>query len=276
MSDQPQNPVQPPQPPAAPRFESPVTGPWAATEDVTQTAFPAAPAAATTPAAAPAPAPAPTPRFAPDRLVDAGRVHAGGCHARGPVQFAPPQAPAAPAQAASKSRGGVTPALLIAAVVGTAVLTSGGTYLAVSAGRGQEPGGTASQVAVSAPGTKAPAGGGTQNQQPPAQQAPAPTQTAPAPIQPVVPAPGGAQGSIVDIVKSVSPAVVTIQVDGVTSTDILGGSAQGSAVGSGVIFDSNGLDPDQPPRGVGRSDQGHRPAQGWPVIRRGRSTASTP
>jgi S1-C subfamily serine protease len=47
---------------------------------------------------------------------------------------------------------------------------------------------------------------------------------------------------VVDIVKSVSPAVVTIVADGITITDPQTGQAQqGSATGSGVIFDASGL-----------------------------------
>ena len=49
-------------------------------------------------------------------------------------------------------------------------------------------------------------------------------------------------GSVVDIVKAVSPAVVTIVSDGITSTDPqTGQTQQGTATGSGVIFDANGL-----------------------------------
>ena len=49
-------------------------------------------------------------------------------------------------------------------------------------------------------------------------------------------------GSVVDIVKAVSPAVVTIVADGITSTDPqTGQTQQGTATGSGVIFDANGL-----------------------------------
>ena len=47
---------------------------------------------------------------------------------------------------------------------------------------------------------------------------------------------------LVDIVKTVSPAVVTIQADGIASTDpTTGQTGTGSAIGSGVIFDANGL-----------------------------------
>ncbi len=45
-----------------------------------------------------------------------------------------------------------------------------------------------------------------------------------------------------DIVKAVSPAVVTIVADGITATDPQTGQTQtGTATGSGVIFDANGL-----------------------------------
>ena len=47
---------------------------------------------------------------------------------------------------------------------------------------------------------------------------------------------------MVDIVKAVSPAVVTIVAEGVTTTDPTTGQAStGTATGSGVIFDANGL-----------------------------------
>jgi S1-C subfamily serine protease len=47
---------------------------------------------------------------------------------------------------------------------------------------------------------------------------------------------------VVDIVKAVSPADVTIVADGVTSTDpATGQTRQGTATGSGVIFDAKGL-----------------------------------
>ena len=50
------------------------------------------------------------------------------------------------------------------------------------------------------------------------------------------------QASIVDIAKAVSPAVVTIVADGVTATDpTTGQTGVGTATGSGVIFDANGL-----------------------------------
>jgi len=53
---------------------------------------------------------------------------------------------------------------------------------------------------------------------------------------------GGSQAPVVDIVKAVSPAVVTIVASGVTATDpTTGQQGTGTATGSGVIFDANGL-----------------------------------
>ena len=55
-------------------------------------------------------------------------------------------------------------------------------------------------------------------------------------------APAAGQANVVDIVKAVSPAVVTIIADGVTETDpTTGQTGTGTAIGSGVIFDANGL-----------------------------------
>jgi serine protease Do len=110
----------------------------------------------------------------------------------------------------------VTPALLLAAVVGTAVLTSGGTFLAVSA---------AGSHTIDASKTGATT-----------------VAVTPPPSTPATQAPATGSTSIVDIVKAVSPAVVTIQADGVTATDPTTGQVgQGTAIGSGVIFDANGL-----------------------------------
>ena len=68
----------------------------------------------------------------------------------------------------------------------------------------------------------------------------APAPGAQAPAAPLAPA--GGQASVVDIVKAVSPAVVTIVADGVTETDpATGQTGTGTATGSGVIFDANGL-----------------------------------
>jgi S1-C subfamily serine protease len=145
--------------------------------------------------------------------------------------------PAASAQA--RNGRGVGPALLLTAVLGAAVLSSGGTYLALNATTTRDQ--NAAQVGAVTP-TQAPA---TTGQQGGASQAPA-TQpgttgnTTPSTQQPAPAA--GQGGSLVDIVKQVSPAVVTITADGVTETDpTTGQTGQGTAIGSGVIFDANGL-----------------------------------
>ena len=102
---------------------------------------------------------------------------------------------------------------VIGAAVLAAALASGGTYIAVDGGRQTVAPSAATATVVNAPGT---------------------TGTAPAATT------GG--DSLVNIVKAVSPAVVTIVADGITSTDpTTGQTGVGSATGSGVIFDSNGL-----------------------------------
>jgi S1-C subfamily serine protease len=126
-------------------------------------------------------------------------------------------APAVPAHAtpAPAHRRSVGPAFVIGAVFASAVLASGGTYLAVS---GVEH--TASTAPAVATSTQAPAAGST---------------TAPV-------AAGAGQASVADIFKAVSPAVVTIVAEGITATDpTTGQTGTGTATGSGVIFDSNGL-----------------------------------
>ena len=104
-----------------------------------------------------------------------------------------PIAPAA-ARPAPPARRSVGPGFVLAAVIGAAALSSGGTYLVVNA--------TTHQAANPAPV-----------------------------VTPAVANPAPANGSIVDIAKAVSPAVVTIVAQ----------SAQGTGTGSGVIFDANGL-----------------------------------
>ena len=98
-------------------------------------------------------------------------------------------------------------------------------------------GAKANTAAVTTP-TQAPAasaGNGT-GQAAPSAQAPS-GQQAPT-SQPAT----GQGGSLVDVVKAVSPAVVTITAEGVTATDpTTGQTGQGTAMGSGVIFDANGL-----------------------------------
>jgi len=120
-----------------------------------------------------------------------------------PVAPEPPRA-ATTADATTARRRTAGPGLVVGAVLASALLASGGTYLAVSAAQH--------------PVTTTPA----------------------APKTTVAVAPG--QDSVVDIVKAVSPAVVTIVADGVTSTDpTTGQTGTGTATGSGVIFDASGL-----------------------------------
>jgi S1-C subfamily serine protease len=131
-----------------------------------------------------------------------------------PIQspFQPALPPAQPAMAstysvavpASARRRPVGPAFVIGAVLASALLASGGTYLAVS---------SADHTATSAPAVARTTLTSTTG-----------------------------QSSVVDIVKAVSPAVVTIVADGVTETDpTTGQTGVGTATGSGVIFDANGL-----------------------------------
>jgi S1-C subfamily serine protease len=138
-----------------------------------------------------------------------------------PATFTAPTEPAAATtRTATTSRGGssvlrrpVTAGFVLSAVLASALLASGGTYLAVSA-------------TVHPTSTPAQAGGTTT----------ASTSTTP----PAANTTGSS--SLVDIVKTVSPAVVTIQADGITTTDpTTGQTGTGSAIGSGVIFDANGL-----------------------------------
>ena len=130
-----------------------------------------------------------------------------------PPPLTPPQAPVAgPVGPFTTPEPAVTPArrrspglgLVVGAVLASSLLASGGTYLAVSAAQ--------------RPVTSAPAGAKTE----------------------VAVAAG--QTPVVDIVKAVSPAVVTIVADGITATDpTTGQTGTGTATGSGVIFDASGL-----------------------------------
>jgi 2-alkenal reductase len=124
-------------------------------------------------------------------------------------------------------------------VLGTAVLASGGTYLALSTtgDRAQDTANVGTVVPSQAPGSNASGAQPGATAQPPASQPGAPAPTAPTGQS----APPAAAGSLVDIVKQVSPAVVTITAEGVTADDPFGGQGQGVAMGSGVIFDANGL-----------------------------------
>jgi S1-C subfamily serine protease len=106
------------------------------------------------------------------------------------------------------TRRPVGPGFVLSAVLASAILASGGTYLAVSAASGDAPAPAAAPVGnVASTGSL-----------------------------------GGGTNSVVDIVKAVSPAVVTIIAEGITSTDpSTGQTRQGSGTGSGVIFDASGL-----------------------------------
>jgi S1-C subfamily serine protease len=130
----------------------------------------------------------------------------------GAAPMTPNRTPSASDAAGPAPRRSVGPRLIVGAVLATAVLASGGTYLAVG-------GGQTATAPVGAAATQAPTTG-----------------SAGVPLGP------GGQASVVDIVKAVSPAVVTIVAEGVGATDsIFGRGGTGTATGSGVIFDSNGL-----------------------------------
>jgi S1-C subfamily serine protease len=137
-------------------------------------------------------------------------------------------APVTPPHAA-RTRG-VTPVVLAVAILATAVLTAGTTYVAVEA---THPSATApANVLAAAPGATATPGTTVA----PSAQGSAPT------LAPANPLPANGQASIPAIVKAVGPAVVTITADGVTSADpTTGQGGTGTAIGSGVIFDASGL-----------------------------------
>jgi S1-C subfamily serine protease len=118
-----------------------------------------------------------------------------------------PTPTSAPAPAVRERRS-VGHGFVLGAVLASALLASGGTYLAVSAGNDTAPAPAGTPVGnVASTGSL-----------------------------------GGGNDSVVDIVKAVSPAVVTIVADGVSSTDPSTGQTRtGTATGSGVIFDASGL-----------------------------------
>ena len=126
----------------------------------------------------------------------------------------PPSTPSAPSAAPSpKPKRTVGPVFVVGAVLASSLLASGGTVALISA---------TTHAPAPTPATAT------------AQQASA--------QNPASPAAGGSQAPVVDIVKAVSPAVVTIVADGVTETDpTTGQTGTGTATGSGVIFDANGL-----------------------------------
>ena len=102
---------------------------------------------------------------------------------------------------------------VVGAVLASSLLASGGTYALVSA---------TAQAPTSSPSA-------TTAQQPTNQNTSSAGAT-------------GSQAPVVEIVKAVSPAVVTIVADGVSATNpITGQAGTGTATGSGVIFDANGL-----------------------------------
>ena len=202
-------------PPPAPLAASP--------EDATQ---PVPPVWAPAPKFAPPASPAPM--FAPPESAPASTT------------WAQPATPARP-----RNGRGVGPAVLLTAVLGTAVLASGGTYLALSTtgDHAQDTAKVGTVVPSQAPGSSASGGNASGGQQGGTAQPPASQPAAPAPTAPTgQAAPPAVAGSLVDIVKQVSPAVVTITAEGITATDpTTGQTGQGVAMGSGVIFDANGL-----------------------------------
>ena len=149
-----------------------------------------------------------------------------------PTSFAPPSQPAtqtpiqpaaqatsltppAPIAAQGGGRGPsrrreVGPGFVMGAVLASALLASAGTFAVVNTGSHTAtttPASTQTTVTTTSTGTQA-----------------------------------SASGSLPDIVKAVSPAVVTIVADGVTETDpTTGQTGTGTATGSGVIFDASGL-----------------------------------
>jgi S1-C subfamily serine protease len=148
-----------------------------------------------------------------------------------PGTTAPPPQPAPVAAPRRRASG---PALLVTLVLVTAALSSGGTYLVV----------TARDTAATPPASSAAFPGAAAT--PPAGQAapatPGPATPPAGQAAPATPAPATGERSIVDIVKAVSPAVVTIVADGATQEgSIFGQGGQGTATGSGVIFDARGL-----------------------------------
>ena len=190
------------------------------------------------------PAPEPRPEWArsawlenppaPERPADQGTPADGYAYPRTPVEpvapaGAPPpgstaNAPTAwtpepgpqlqpiqpvPAVQVQRGRGGSGFGPVVAAAMLSAVLASGGTVLVL-----QSTGALDRQPA--APGASQPAAAGTQK-----------------------PAPPDDSSAVVNAAATVSPAVVRIFAEGV-STDIFGGQIPQSGVGSGVIFDGAG------------------------------------
>lgn len=203
----------------------------ASADDATQTALPIASTPAWSASAWSAPEPPPAPGAAPAQPAW-GAAPAPTPGGR-PADWAVPPTPVQPVQP-RRARGGVTPAVLAVAIVATAVLTAGTTYVAVEA---THPSATASvnQLAAAPGATAAPTTG-------PASSVGSSGQGSAPSLAPANPVPANGQASIPDIVKAVSPAVVTITAEGVSSgSSAFGQSGTGTAIGSGVIFDARGL-----------------------------------
>jgi S1-C subfamily serine protease len=126
-----------------------------------------------------------------------------------PAALTPPAIQPAPAggRGPSRRRAAAGPGFVAGAVLASAFLASAGTYVVTNAGSH-----TTTSITPAASTTT--------------------TLTSSV----------ASQGSVVDIVKAVSPAVVTIVAEGATETDpTTGQTGTGTATGSGVIFDANGL-----------------------------------
>src|SRR5690349_9067822 len=120
--------------------------------------------------------------------------------------------PSTPARSA-RSKRTVGPAFVVGVALASSLLASGGTYALVSATAHTQTTTPNNSTAQLPAGQNASTGNVAAGQSP-----------------------------VVDIVKAVSPAVVTIVADGVTATDpTTGQTGTGTATGSGVIFDANGL-----------------------------------
>src|SRR3954468_11353661 len=126
-----------------------------------------------------------------------------------PPALPPPPVHPAPAggRGPSRRRAAAGPGFVAGAVLASAFLASAGTYVVTNAG------------------------------------SPTPTPTTPAAsTTTTLTSSVASQGSVVDIVKAISPAVVTIVAEGATVTDpTTGQTGTGTATGAGVYFDAHGL-----------------------------------
>ena len=131
-----------------------------------------------------------------------------------------PYTPYAPTAAAAtrpaRSKRTVGPAFVVGVALASSLIASGGTYALVNSAAHTQTTTPASSTAQLPAGQNASTGNTS--------------------------AAAGSSQATVDIVKAVSPAVVTIVANGITATDpTTGQTGTGSATGSGIIFDSNGL-----------------------------------